>query len=347
MTQKVADPKFNTRAQFILRRLISRYLRDGMAVGSKTLREEGIDLSPATIRNVMADLEESGFLKSPHSSAGRIPTERGIRFFVDSLLTADADMLSKFPDPALRLESDSRNGLFDSASNLLSGLTRLAGVVTLPKANQQSLRQVEFIRLTERKLLVVIVSDDEEVQNRIIHTERDYSPRELHQIANLLNERFAGQLMSTVRDLLLGEMKAHQHEMNNLMCAAIQLAENVFHDTPNRPEFRLAGEMNLMDYAELSDIHKLKELFSLFNKKREVLHLLDQCLAADGIQIYIGRESGYEVFDGCSLVTSTYQHEGKTIGVLGVIGPTRMAYDRIIPVVDMTAKMLSSALNQK
>lgn len=347
MTQKEADPKFNARAQFILQRLIRRFLRDGVAVGSKTLREEGVDLSPATIRNVMAELEAAGFLTSPHLSAGRVPTEQGIRFFVDSLLSVDSELLSSLPIPTMRLESSSRSSLFDSASNLLSGLTRLAGVVTLPRTTQQSLRQIEFIRLSECKVLAVIVATDDDVQNRIILTQRDYTTQELHQIAGLLNEQLAGHRLLDVREHLLKELKSHQHEMNTLMCSAIQLAEKIFSAETDRPDFCLAGEMNLMDYAELSDIRKLKDLFALFNEKREVLKMLDQCLAADGVQIFIGRESGYEVFEGCSLVTSTYQYDGRTIGALGVIGPTRMAYDRIIPVVDRTAKMLSSALNKK
>jgi heat-inducible transcriptional repressor len=296
----------------------------------------------------MSDLEMAGYLKSPHQSAGRMPTERGIRFFVDTLLKTDqASWVASQNIPVVKLEAQTREGLFDSASTLLSGLTRMAGVVALPKQQNQSLKQLEFLPLSEHRILAVVVASDDEVQNRIIETERTYSASELRQISTHLNEKFAGKNLTAVRDELLKEMKAHQHEMNEMMCAAVVMAENVFEHSPDRPDLLLAGETNLMEYAELSNIQKLRELFSAFSQKRDILLLLDQCLSAEGVQIFIGQESGYEVFDGCSLVTSTYECEGQVLGVLGVIGPTRMAYDRIIPVVDMTAKMLSAALKSR
>ena len=339
----------NERAQHLLKVMVQRYIRDGQPIGSRALkRESGLELSPATIRNVMADLEDLGFVRSPHTSAGRIPTDRGYRFFVDSLLTVKPLAFEDAESLKIRLESEgSSDGLVDSASNLLSGLTRLAGVVTLPRRKSSSLRQVEFLPLSDRRVLAIMVMNEREVQNRVVHTDRDFLPGELEQMANFLNAQFGGRDVSMVRERLLEGMQADREKMNQLMAAALDVGRSLFSQGASDDDgYVVAGQTNLMEFAELSNVEKLRELFDAFARKRDILHLLDRCLTADGVQIFIGEESGYEVFDGCSLVTSTYSSEGEVLGVLGVIGPTRMAYDRVIPIVDLTAKLLGSALNR-
>lgn len=337
----------NDRAQHLLKMLVQRFIRDGQPVGSRALsRESGMDLSSATIRNVMADLEESGYIRAPHTSAGRVPTDKGYRFFVDSLLTVNPLQPGEIDRLKVRLDDEAgTEGLVDSASNLLSGLTRLAGVVTLPRRNHSRLRQVEFLPLSDRRVLAILVVNEKEVQNRVIQTDRDFTRDQLQMVANYLNAQFAGRDVTTVRDALLQEMAAHRDDMNELMDSVISVASQVFGEDEQREDYVLAGETNLMTFSELSDVEKLRELFQAFNEKRDILHLLDRCLAADGIQIFIGQESGYRAFDGVSLVTSTYSVETDVVGVLGVIGPTRMAYDRVIPIVDVTAKLLGRALN--
>lgn len=347
MTQPQAGEAINERAQHLLKVLVHRYIRDGQPVGSRALtRDSGLDLSAASIRNVMADLEEAGYIQSPHTSAGRIPTDRGYRFFVDSLLKVrqeqglDAD--------GLRLRLDGGNdteSLVDSASNLLSGLTHLAGVVTLPKRDFGAIRHIEFLPLTERRILAILVLNDHEVQNRVIETDRAYDPAELQRVSNYLSAEFTGKSVVEVRRSLLEAMQADQQHMNSLMTSAIAVASELFGESQSDDEdFVMAGETNLMTFAELSSVEKLKELFDAFGRKRDILHLLDRCLSADGVQIFIGQESGYRAFDGVSLVTSTYQSDDQVLGVLGVIGPTRMAYDRVIPIVDVTARLLGHAL---
>lgn len=305
-----------------------------------------MELSSATIRNVMADLEEAGFIRAPHTSAGRVPTDKGYRFFVDSLLTVDPLAPSEIDRLKVRLDDDAgTEGLVETASNLLSGVTHLAGVVTLPRRNHSRLRHVEFLPLSDQRVLAILVVNEKEVQNRVIHTEREFSRDQLQAVANYLNAQFAGRDVTTVRETLLQEMAAHRDDMNELMDSVISVASQVFGEQEQREDYVLAGETNLMTFSELSDVEKLRELFQAFNEKRDILHLLDRCLAADGIQIFIGQESGYRAFDGVSLVTSTYRVEKDVVGVLGVIGPTRMAYDRVIPIVDVTAKLLGHALN--
>jgi len=347
----MADKDLNERARHLLRIIVQRHIRDGQPVGSRTLtRDSGLDLSPATIRNVMADLEDLGFVRSPHTSAGRVPTDKGYRFFVDSLLTVQPFSLT---DPEgrkiqLEVETGGSDALIDSASNLLSGLTRLAGVVTLPRHKAVNLRHVEFLPLSDRRVLAILVLNEQEVQNRVVHTDRDYSQDELQMVANYLNQEFAGRDVSKVRNTLLNRMKTDRERMNALMASVIEVGGKVFTDGRSKDEgYVMAGQTNLMEFHELSKVDKLRSLFEAFTEKRDILHLLDQCLVADGIQIFIGEESGYHVFDGCSLVTSTYSAEGQVLGVLGVLGPTRMEYDRVIPIVDMTARLLGAALNQQ
>ena len=348
LRRKPADPILEERAQRLLKALVQRYIREGQPTGSRTLtRESGLNLSPATVRNIMADLEEAGYVRAPHTSAGRVPTDLGYRFFVDSLLTVNP--LREWEIEQLRIRLD-RGGdpdvLIDSASNLLSALTRLAGVVTIPRRHTGSVRQLGFLPLSERRVLAILVVNEQEVQNRVLQTDRDYSGSELEHISNYLNAEFVGKDIEHIRSALLDAMNRDRKEMTELMSLAIEVAQRLFSQSEDEDDdYVMAGETNLMTFAELSNIEKLKQLFEAFNHKRDIIHLLDRCLTADGVQIFIGQESGYEVFDGVSLVTSRYQTDDEVLGVLGVIGPTRIPYDRIIPIVDVTAKLLGHALN--
>lgn len=335
----------NERAQQLLKFVVERYIRDGQPVGSRTVsRESSLDLSPATIRNIMADLEELGLVSSPHTSAGRVPTAHGYRVFVDSLLTvrdlADVEVsnlrhqLTPGGEPKRILET---------ASTMLSEITSLAGVVMLPRREHVASRHVEFLGLSQNRVLVILVTNEKEVQNRIIRTSRPYTQAELQQAANYLNEAFAGRDLSAMREGLVAEMQATREHINQLMITALEMVDE---EAESEGDYVLAGQTNLMNYAEMSNVERLRQLFEAFNRKRDILHLLDQSLRADGIQIFIGEESGYEVLGDCSVVTAPYTVEGNVVGVLGVIGPTRMHYDRVIPIVDVTAKLLGAALNQ-
>ncbi len=340
------------RAQTLLRVLIESYIRDGQPVGSRALsRESGLLLSSATIRNVMADLEEHGFVSSPHTSAGRVPTDKGYRFFVDSLLRMrplDADAIAE-----IRRQVDNRResskDLIASVSQLLSTVTKLAGVVTVPRTQQASITHVEFVALSENRVLTILVFDDREVQNRIIQLERYYSPDELKRAANYLNEQFRGRTLPQVREEILRQLAETHAHMNQIMLDAISVAQQVFEtgQTEDRLEYVIKGETNLMGVAELTNVEKLRRLFEAFNEKRDFLHLLDHSLKADGVQIFIGHESGFQILDDCSVVTAPYAAGDSVVGVVGVIGPTRMAYERVIPIVDMTAKLLGAALNSR
>ena len=345
---KQPTPEISERAQHMLRVLIDRYVREGQPVGSRTLaREAGLELSPATIRNVMSDLEELGFIRAPHTSAGRVPTVQGYRFFVDTLLKVqplDITSVEKMRQE-FKAEQAPKN-LIESASELLSGITHLAGVVTLPKHEHALFRRVEFLPLSEKRVLAILVTSEGEVQNRMITTDRQCSASELLQASNFLNQLFQGKDLSAVRNSLLSEMQEARSTMNRMMVTAIQMADQVLEEKQSE-DYVMAGQTNLMEFHELCDIEKLRNLFDAFNQKREILHLLDQCVHGDGIQIFIGDESGYQTLDECSMVTAPYQVDGEVVGVLGVIGPTRMAYERVIPIVDATARLLGAALNQK
>jgi heat-inducible transcriptional repressor len=353
VTQDNPDDSLTEREQLLLRVLVGSYIRDGQPVGSRSLsRESGLSLSSATIRNIVADLEQLGFVSSPHTSAGRIPTDKGYRFFVDSLLKARTSMED---DPAfaelrrqLDAERDDPKALVAAASKLLSSVTQLAGVVTLPRAQQASITQIEFVCLSDNRALVILVFNDREVQNRIIQLERYHAPDELRRAANFLTERCRGKTLAQVRQEILGEMHEARETMNALMKDAINVAEHVFKgDGHDRMEYVIAGETNLMGAGELSSVDKLRRLFEAFNEKRDILNLLDHSLRADGVQIFIGQESGYRILDDISVVTAPYSADNEVVGVIGVIGPTRMAYERIIPIVDVTAKILGAALARR
>lgn len=345
---KTADKEhLNERARHLLKRLVHYYIQEGQPVGSRTLsRMLDRELSPATIRNVMADLEDMGLIVAPHTSAGRIPTARGYRLFVDTLLQIQPLEKAEISRLREQLTHDlNEQHMLTQASNLLSEITHLAGLVMLPRYNAQVLRHVEFLPLAQQRVLVVLVLNQQEVQNRVIQTSRDYSESELQQVANYLNDAFAGQDLNDARNNLLREVQDTREHLDQLMQMAVEMAEKAFAAEQDKDgDLLIAGQTNLMDIAELSDIQKLRELFSAFNQKQDILHLFDQVLDARGVQLFIGEESGYQSFGDCSLVTAPYQLDGEVLGVLGVIGPTRMPYERVIPIVDLTAKLVSSAL---
>jgi heat-inducible transcriptional repressor len=341
--------ELSERAQHLLKALTERYIREGQPVGSRTLaRDAGLKLSPATIRNVIADLEELGLVSSPHTSAGRVPTALGYRLFVDTLLSVQPIEASLMEEMRHNLEDeDSSRDIVEKASSVLSDITRLAGVVTLPRQQHAALQRVEFLPLSERKVLAILVINDQEVRNSILETDRGYTHAELQQYSNFLNELFAGKELSAVRALLLRELRETREHLNRMMNTALQMADRVLGEAEQGSDYVLAGQTNLMDFEELTKINKLRKLFEAFNEKRQILSLLDQCIESEGVQIFIGEESGYQMLDECSLVTAPYSVNGQVLGVLGVIGPTRMAYERVIPIVDATARILSAALNPK
>ncbi|MDY6980741.1 MAG: heat-inducible transcriptional repressor HrcA [Pseudomonadota bacterium] len=342
------DPIINDRAQSLLKTLIERYIQDGQPVGSRILsRESGMNLSPATVRNVMADLEDLGLVKAPHTSAGRIPTVRGYRLFVDNLLTVRplrGNIVERFRDELHRL--DDPEELIDRASNLLSSMTRMAGLVMLPRAGSVQLKHIEFLPLSGDRVLVILVINDQQVQNRIIHTDRPYTQSELQQAANYLNSEFAGRELDSIRARVLQHMEEIRDDMKQIMQLAVQLADEVV-QTSQTADYVVHGETNLMSYAEMADMERLRQLFEALKTKQDILHILDKSIHAEGMQIFIGEESGYDAFGECSVVTSPYKVQDEVVGVLGVIGPTRMAYDRVIPVVDVTAKLLGSLLTSE
>jgi heat-inducible transcriptional repressor len=352
---EIPDDPLTERAQHLLRVLVESYIREGQPVGSRNLsRDSGLNLSAATVRNVMADLEEYGFVTSPHTSAGRVPTDKGYRFFVDTLLRQrqrpdDAHMLHELSQRLEQEEDRDPKALVAVASQMLSSLTHLAGVVTIPRQPHQSLSQIEFLPLSENRVLAVMVINGRDVQNRVVHLERYYSAEELRRAANFLNQQFVGKELTQIRLDIVEELTQAGETLNQLMRDAIHVAQQAVGEGNHQggPEYVLAGETNLMEFAELSNVEKLRRLFDAFTSKRDILHLLDQSLGAEGVQIFIGQESGYQILDNCSLVTAPYALDNETVGVLGVIGPTRMAYDRVIPIVDVTARLLGSALNSR
>ena len=344
------EESLSERAQLLLKALIESYIRDGQPVGSRALsRDSGLSLSSATIRNVMADLEDLGFVASPHTSAGRIPTDKGYRLFVDSLLKLKPLQHEEVEEIERRLK-DASNGraLLQTVSQMLSSVSHMAGLVTLPNPHYVALSQIEFIGLSENRALAIMVMNNGEVQNRVVQLDRRYSGEELRRAANYLNEAFAGRSLPDVRAMLVRQLQETRQHMDQLMQDAIQVAQKVFDAKPDEQvEYVIAGETNLMGFAELGNVDRLRRLFEAFNEKHDILRLLDNCLRADGIQIFIGQESGYRILDDISVVTAPYMVDNQVVGVLGIIGPTRMAYERVIPIVDITAKLLGSALNAR
>ena len=332
-----------------LKVLIERYIRDGQPVGSRTLaKDTGLELSPATVRNVMADLEDLGLVSSPHTSAGRVPTVSGYRLFLDSLLTVRP--LEDTEVEAMRqrfARLDDSATLIESTSRMISGLTHLAGVVMRPRREPHAFRQIEFVPLSGNRILAILITDDGEVHNRIIHPDERYSPSQLEQSANYLNRLFTGQAMEAVRRHLLKDIQRTHEHMDRLMRQALDMARRVVTMAQRQDDCYIAGQTNLMEFTELASVERLKQLFDAFTEKQQILHLLDRCIAAKGVQIFVGEESGYALLEQCSLVTAPYRLNDQVIGVLGVIGPARMDYPRVIPLVDVTAQLLGAALTQR
>lgn len=332
----------DARAAHLLKTLIERYIADGQPVGSRALsRQSGLDLSPATVRNVMADLEEMGFITSPHTSAGRVPTARGYRFFVDSLMVVKPIE----PGERNRLEGEFNaerpQALVASAANLMSQLTHFAGVVMTPR-REGGFRHLEFLRLSERRVLLIIVTAEGDVQNRILHTDRSYAQSQLIEASNFFNQHFAGQPFASIRGRLAEELTQLREDIARLMTAAVDVGEDALADGEH---VVFAGERNLLTAEDFtSNMSRLRKLFDMFEQKTSLLHLLDVSQRAEGVQIYIGDESGLAPLDEMSVVTAPYEVNGRVVGTLGVIGPTRMAYDRVVPIVELTSKLLSSAL---
>jgi heat-inducible transcriptional repressor len=335
------------RSRSLLKSLVEHYIADGQPVGSRALSKfSGLDLSPATIRNVMADLEDAGFVASPHTSAGRVPTSRGYRLFVDSLLTVQPLEARQMGEMEEALQGRPANQIIASASQLLSGLTHFAGVVIAPRRAPSRIRQIEFLTLSEKRILLIIVTTDGDVQNRVLTTEKSYSSSELVSAANYLNQNFAGMDFEQIRQRLSVEIMQLREDIKPLMTQALEAGDAALSE--NSAPYVISGERNLLDVEELSsNMKRLRDLFDLFEQRSSLIRLLDVSNRAAGVKIYIGGESGIATLDECSVVAAPYIVDGQVIGSVGVIGPTRMAYERVIPIVDITAKLLSSALSQQ
>ncbi|MFZ4480132.1 MAG: heat-inducible transcriptional repressor HrcA [Rhodoferax sp.] len=327
------------RAKLLLKALVERYIADGQPVGSRTLsRASGLDLSPATIRNVMSDLEELGLIVSPHTSAGRIPTARGYRLFVDTMLTVERGQFAEH-----RLASDQPQKVISNAANLLSSLSQFVGVVITPRRSSV-FRHIEFLRLSEKRLLVIIVSPEGDVQNRVIFTELDYSQSQLVEAANYLNSNYVGLAIEQVRERLQREVESLRSEIASLMQAAVTASSEAMSETQD--EVIISGERNLLAVSDFSnDMGHLRRAFELFEQKAQLMRLLDIAGQAEGVRIFIGGESQVIPFEDLSIVSAPYEVDGQVVGTLGVIGPTRMAYDRMIQIVDITSKLVSNALS--
>lgn len=336
-----APSQLNERAQVLLKALVERYIADGQPVGSRALSKL-FDLSPASIRNVMADLEDSGLIASPHTSAGRIPTQRGYRLFVDTLLTIKPLEQGEIQQLEVQLQTDNRQRLITSASQMLADLTRFAGIVMTPRRGT-TFRHIEFLPLGEKRILLILVTPDGDVQNRIIQTERTFTPSELVEASNVLNQNYAGLELEEVRRRVRDELQRLHADITRLMTAALDTGSQA----AQGDDVVIAGEGRLLEVQDLSsNMATLRQLFNLFDRKTALAQILDSGSRAQGVQIYIGGESGLTPLDECSVITAPYEVDGKVVGTLGVIGPTRMAYERVIPIVDITAKLLSSALSQ-
>jgi heat-inducible transcriptional repressor len=327
------------RAKLLLKALVERYIADGQPVGSRTLsRASGLELSPATIRNVMSDLEELGLIASPHTSAGRVPTARGYRLFVDTMLTAQREQL-----PPASLAPDQPQRVIANAANLLSNLSHFVGVVMAPRRSSV-FRHIEFLRLSEKRYLVIIVSPEGDVQNRVVFTESDYTQTQLVEAANFLNAHYAGLAMEQVRERLKGEVEQLRNEIAQLMQAAVQVTSEALSESQD--EVVISGERNLLAVSDFSsDMTHLRRAFDLFEQKTQLMRLLDISSQAEGVRIYIGGESQVVPFEELSVVSAPYEVDGQVVGTLGVIGPTRMPYDRMIQIVDITSKLVSNALS--
>ncbi len=335
-----SDPGINERAQYFLKVLIERYIKEGQPVGSRTLaKDAGMDLSPATIRNVMSDLEEQGLIASPHTSAGRVPTASGYRIFVDTLISLKP--VEELSGLELKQEDNSRH-LVESASLMLSNLTHMAGMVMVPQRDRVTIRELQFVHLSDMRVLSVLVTSQGEVLNRILDTARPYSGSELEQASNYVNQHYAGMKLESMKSSIVREMTSHRQDMDKLMTQVLTLADQALDD--DKQDVVVTGQTNLLDFDELAQMGRIRKLFDAFSEKQEILHLLDRCSQAQGVQLFIGEESGYDPLEKCTLVSAPYAADDGVVGVLGVIGPTRMAYDKVIPIVDISARLLGAAL---
>jgi heat-inducible transcriptional repressor len=334
------------RAKQILSAIIDNYIEEGTPIGSKKLSSYNrFNLSSATIRNVMSDLEDLGFIASPHTSAGRIPTSKGYRFFIDRLLEyqpVDSNEIASIKDTVSQTKSSNKD-LATNVSTTLSAITQLAGIVTVPKKHKSTLKEIDFIPLSEQRVLAIVVINDSEVENKILQMKRNFSRDELQISANYLNQNYVGRSFEYIKNNLLTQLKETSALANSLMNDIINIADELL-TNQNKDEYVVTGKNQLLDFEELSDMNQLKELFDAFNEQQLLLQLLDKSMSSSNIQIFIGQESGYKIFDNCTLITAPYTNEVGSVGVLGVIGPTRIAYQRVIPIVDVTAKLLSQSL---
>jgi len=337
----------NDRAAILLKQLVASYINDGQPVGSKKLAQDaGLDISSATIRNVMCGLEEKGLVIAPHTSAGRIPTEQGLRLFVDTLLEVQPIEDNLISQLKQKLDPDKDvNDLVSQASQLVSEMTQMAGIVSVPKQTHAKLRHIEFLPLPEKRVLAILVTNEKDVHNKVLHLHREYSADELQHAANFLNQQFIGQDIHQIRNHLLQDLDRSRQDVDDVMRTAVEVADKALSsDEDGTPEFIVQGEKNLVRYNATTDRQQLQHLFEIFDRKREMLGLFDRCVHEEGVKIFIGHEAGFEGFGDCSVITAPYAIEGSPVGVLGVIGPARMNYDHVIPVVDLTARLLGEAL---
>ena len=346
MTEEMKNKTPSDRAKQLLSAIIDNYIEEGTPIGSKKLSTYNrFNLSPATIRNVMSDLEGLGFISSPHTSAGRIPTSKGYRFFIDRLLElqpVDSNEIASIKETISQTKSSNKD-LATNVSTILSAITQLAGIVTVPKKHKSTLKEIDFIPLSEQRVLAIVVINDSEVENKILQMKRNYSRDELQISANYLNQNYVGRSFEYIKNDLLTKLKETSALANSLMSNIINIADELL-TNQNKDEYVVTGKNQLLDFEELSDINQLKDLFDAFNEQQQLLQLLDKSMSTSNIQIFIGQESGYRIFDNCTLITAPYTNEVGSVGVLGVIGPTRIAYQRVIPIVDVTAKLLSQSL---
>ena len=336
----------NDRAATLLKNLVDSYISDGQPVGSKQLADmAGLDISSATIRNVMSGLEKQGLVVAPHTSSGKIPTEQGLRMFVDTMLEVQPLQKQMFSKLKEQLNPDqNKETLIAQANQMLSDLTHMAGVITVPKNTESKLRHIEFLPLPENKVLAILVTNEKEVQNRVVHLDQEYSAEQLQAAANYLNQHFSGQDIFAVRKELLLDLDHTRNDMDNIMRTVIDVADKALPGFEQKDEpYLVQGKTNLLRYGDENKEH-MQHMLDMFDQKREMLGLLDRCIQAEGVKIYIGHEVGIEGLGDCSVITAPYSVEGEMVGALGVIGPTRINYDKVIPVVDMTARLLGEAL---
>ena len=340
-------PELSPRAEQLLKTLVAKYIGEGLPIGSKSLSvDSGLDVSPATIRNILSELESLGFVMSPHTSAGRVPTVQGYRMFVDSMMHIEPikKNIAQEIESNIAQEIDPEL-LVNKASNLVSQLTQYAGVVMVSEQYQRTLKQIEFLSLSAQRILAILVTDDGRVQNKVIQVEKGYSASELVEASNYFNSLYAGKSLTEVKKCLFQDIQVQGDHLGKMIQTSMNIAQSLF-DSEKGDDVILSGETNLLNVPEFGQLDKVKDIFQVFKTKNDLLDLLDKSMRADGIQVYIGEESGYQLLNGFSVVSKPYKVDGECVGVLGVIGPTRMEYSKVIPVVDLTSKLLANALSK-